>query len=194
MALDVRASRSSPTERVIDELFERLGSLGSQRYGLEPVSQLEHALQCAHLAQSEGAHDELIGAALLHDIGHLMQDDLHEAAPEDHAVVGAALLSTWFGPALAEPVSLHAQAKRYLVATEPTYYSGLSVASRRSLRWQGGAMTPEQAEAFCRHPYAKYALRLRVWDDRAKDRGAVVPRLNHYRTLLERLLAGTPLS
>lgn len=174
----------------VADLFGLLEQLGPQRYGLERVSQLDHALQCAHLAESCGADDALVAAALLHDIGHLLQQDLHQAAGEDHAVVGARHLAQWFGAGVVEPVRLHAQAKRYLVAVEPTYFGGLSGASRRSLRWQGGAMTPSEADAFRALPFAQDALSLRRWDDLAKEPGIRVPPLAHYRGLVDDLLDG----
>ena len=55
----------------IADLFARRGH---EQYAGEPVTQLEHALQTAHLAQQAGADDELVTACLLHDLGHLLQD------------------------------------------------------------------------------------------------------------------------
>ena len=58
----------SPITAEIGRLFsERGGSL----YGGEGVTQLEHGLQAAFLAEEEGASDELVVASLLHDVGHL---------------------------------------------------------------------------------------------------------------------------
>jgi predicted HD phosphohydrolase len=50
-----------------------------------PVSRLEHSLQTATRAAADGADEEMIVAALLHDIG----DDL---SPYNHAELGAAIL------------------------------------------------------------------------------------------------------
>ena len=43
---------------------------GTNQYGGEAVSQLEHALQCATLAEQAQESAETITAARLHDIGH----------------------------------------------------------------------------------------------------------------------------
>lgn len=171
------------------DLLEWLLVNGGSRYGIEAVSELQHALQCAHLAEISGAADTLIAACLLHDVGRLIQSDLHDAPREDHAVVGARFLAQWFDPPVIEPVRLHADAKRFLVTYDPLYFGTLSQASKRSLQWQGGAMTPAEMEAFINQPYARDALTLRRWDDRAKDPAAVVPPLSHYRDLLDCLPA-----
>lgn len=172
------------------DLLEWLLVNGESRYGIEAVSQLQHALQCAHLAEISGAADTLIAACLLHDVGHLIQNDLHDAPKEDHALVGARFLAQWFDAPVTEPVRQHADAKRFLVAYDPLYFGTLSPASRRSLQWQGGAMMPAEMEAFINQPYARDALALRRWDDRAKDPAAIVPPPAHYRELLDALTPG----
>ena len=47
---------------------------GANQYSGEPVTQLEHALQTAHLAEQSDADDTLVTACLLHDLGHLLND------------------------------------------------------------------------------------------------------------------------
>ena len=64
---------SRARHRFLDELAERFASHGAEPYG-EAVSQAEHALQCATLAERAGCSDSLVVAALLHDIGHLYED------------------------------------------------------------------------------------------------------------------------
>lgn len=161
-------------ETVIDWLRYRAKGL----YGGEAVTQLEHALQCAALAQGEGAPAELITAALLHDIYHLAEGVDDTVLPHDR--MGAQMLSTLFTPAVTEPVRLHVEAKRYLCAVDPQYWSGLSEASKRSLMWQGGSFSPEGATAFIRQPYASDAVRLRRWDDAAKIAGKATPPLDEF--------------
>jgi phosphonate degradation associated HDIG domain protein len=161
-------------ENVIDWLRHRAGGL----YGGEPVTQLEHALQCAALAQGEGANGELTVAALLHDIYHLADGTNDEEQPHDRK--GAQMLSALFGPAVTEPVRLHVEAKRYLCAVDPQYWAGLSDMSKRSLMWQGGPFSAEQAAAFIWQPYAKEAVRLRRWDDSAKVIGKPTPSLDEF--------------
>jgi phosphonate degradation associated HDIG domain protein len=174
----------------VDEVFQAFDRCGGDRYG-EDVTQLEHALQCAHLAAEEGAPDSLVAAALLHDYGHFFEDR-GDAAERDgldahHEAHGAALLRQWFGPEVTTPIALHVAAKRHLCAVEPGYWEALSAASKLSLELQGGPFTPEQARKFDAAPFAADAVRLRRWDDAGKIMGAVIPPLESYADLLARL-------
>jgi phosphonate degradation associated HDIG domain protein len=174
----------------LDELFRTLREMGGARYGGEAVSQLQHALQAAALAERAGAGAALVVAALLHDIGHLASDDegLAERGEDArHEAVGAALLERCFGPEVSQPVRLHVEAKRYLCATNPRYFARLSPASVTSLGVQGGVLAADAAERFAAAPHARAALALRSWDDLAKDPDARTPTLRHYQELAERL-------
>jgi phosphonate degradation associated HDIG domain protein len=168
-----------------------LARRGKEEYAGEPVSQLEHALQCATLAEAAGAPDALVTAALLHDIGHLLGDDPEAAAASGddshHEDAGAVWLQRWFGPDVTEPVRLHVEAKRYFCATDPGYLDDLSPASRRSLELQGGPFDREEAAHWRSQPYAEDGLCLRLWDDRAKDPDAVTPPLRHFLDIAERV-------
>jgi len=122
----------------LDEIFERFDRHGNDDYGSDRVRQLEHALQCAALAESEGAGATLTTAALLHDIGHLIHD-LGDAPAarginDRHEMLGQEWLARLFGAAVTEPVRLHVAAKRYLTATDPGYFATLSAGSVRDLR------------------------------------------------------------
>jgi phosphonate degradation associated HDIG domain protein len=176
-------------------IAELLRERGRARYGAEAVSQLQHAVQCAALAERENAPPALIAAALLHDVGHLVADD-EEAAPRgidmQHEDVAARYLARWFAPALVEPVRLHVQAKRYLCAIEPGYFETLSFASVRSLQLQGGVFDESAARGFIVQPHAADAVRLRRWDDLAKDPDAITPPLDHYMAIVGDLFASAP--
>ena len=117
----------------IDRIFERFDRHGGNDYGGERVRQLEHALQCATLAQAEGAEAPLITAALVHDIGHLIHDlgenPAAHGVDDRHELRGREWLARWFGEAVTEPVRLHVNAKRYLTATDPGYFATLSAGS-----------------------------------------------------------------
>ena len=157
---------------------------GDSLYGGEGVTQLEHGLQAAKLAEDEGATSELIVAALLHDIGHLLHD-LPDSAPDDgvddvHEDLAARWLEGRFPPAVLEPVRLHVASKRYLCSTEPGYWEALSEPSKVSLELQGGRMTDEECEAYRNGPHFDAAIRLRRWDDEAKVVGLETPPLEHY--------------
>ena len=173
----------------IREIFAAFAERGGDRYG-EDVTQLEHALQCAHLAAAEGAGEALVAAALLHDYGHFFEGrgDAAECNHADahHEAHGAALLRRWFEPEVTTPIALHVAAKRYLCAVEPGYEAALSAASVLSLELQGGRFTPDQARKFTDTPFADDAIRLRRWDDAGKVVGAAIPPLEAYADLLAR--------
>ncbi|MBM3540708.1 MAG: HD domain-containing protein [Alphaproteobacteria bacterium] len=175
----------------LDEVFGLLAREGGERYGQEAVSQIEHALQGAALAEAAGASPAFVVATLFHDIGHLLHDD-EEAAVKGvdmhHEAGGAAYLANWFGPEVTRPVRLHVDAKRYLCATEAGYFESLSPASVRSLELQGGPMGSDEAAAFARDPNAEAALMLRRLDEQAKVVGAKTPPLDYFRAMAEALL------
>src|SRR5215831_8433798 len=109
----------------VERVFEVLKNAHEQYFG-EPVTQLEHALQCAHWAREDGADDELIAAALLHDVGHLVAADPDEIGSPQHEGIGAAYLrDLGCNERVADLVSGHVAAKRYLTATTPEYYEQL---------------------------------------------------------------------
>jgi phosphonate degradation associated HDIG domain protein len=171
----------------IEALFH---TQGLRAYSGEPVSQLEHALQSALLARNADAPEPLIAAALLHDIGHLVNDqgETPSARGVDdlHQFHGAHFLKRLFGRAVTEPVRLHVAAKRYLCAERPGYQSALSPDSVRSLALQGGAFTATEAAAFGQTPHAAAAIALRLWDDEAKVAGLATPSLHDWLPLLAR--------
>ena len=176
--------------KIIDEIFSLFKTRGAAAYHGEAVSQTEHALQSAELAGREGASDQLVVAALLHDIGHLLDghdEDFAERGHDGrHEHAGCAWLSAHVGPAVTEPIRLHVAAKRFLCSVDPDYLAGLSNASRVSLRLQGGPMSAVERAEFEANPYFRDAVRLRHWDDTAKIPELAVPGLEHYR---DRLLA-----
>ncbi|MBI5280027.1 MAG: HD domain-containing protein [Burkholderiales bacterium] len=165
---------------------------GGEQYSGEPVTQLEHALQCAQLAEGEGAGDELVTAALLHDLGHLLHDlgdtPTLQGIDDLHQFRALPFLRGTFAPPVLDAIQRHVDAKRYLCATRPGYLEALSDDSKRSLKLQGGAFDAAQAEAFIRQPGAQDAVRLRVWDDLAKTAGLATPPLAHYLTRAQRCL------
>jgi len=166
----IATAPDAPLGSVLSDMVEKHGN---DLYGGEPVTQLQHALQCAQLAENEGASAALITAALLHDVGHLLEDDFEDAPEHDsdrrHEDLGDAFLSKWFGPNVTEPVRLHVAAKRYLCAVDPDYFDSLSPMSRHSLMLQGGPMSADEVSEFEANPHCKDAVRLRRWDDRGKD-------------------------
>jgi len=179
------------TKTVINEIYALFAAAGNEHYG-ENATQLQHALQVAQLAREAGADTPLIAAALLHDVGQLIDDAGHAAELNGtdmrHEMLGNALLSAHFPAAVTEPVRLHVDAKRYLCAVEPNYRASLSAASQLSLRLQGGPMNDAERAAFEREPFFREAVLLRRCDDGGKRKDWVVPALESYRPMLESLV------
>jgi gamma-butyrobetaine dioxygenase len=186
---------------------------GARDYLGEPVTIGEHMLQAGALAEAAGADRPLVAAALLHDIGHLLDGKEREpleglprgsggaerpresalsSPPESadtrHGEAGARWLSQWFGETVSEPVRLHVAAKRYLCAVDAGYFGLLSPESVRTLSLQGGPMSAAEVAAFEALPHARDAVAVRRWDDQAKDPAVTPPRFAHFAPLLEALV------
>lgn len=156
----------------------------NRRYGLEDISQLQHALQAAALAEARGEAPALVLAALLHDVGHMIhklgENPAGEGIDDRHEILGAKWLARRLPEAVSEPVRLHVEAKRYLCATDPDYMGRLAPDSVLSLKLQGGPMGAGEAARFRTQPFAQDALRLRRLDEEAKDPNAETPPVAHF--------------
>jgi phosphonate degradation associated HDIG domain protein len=176
----------------VDEVLELYRRWGSEHYD-EEISQTDHAIQTAALAVAEGAAGDLVAAALLHDVGHLLELESRDGRGDlptvdlDHEAVGARYLAGLFGPGVTGPIALHVRAKRYRCAVDPAYLAGLSDGSTRSLALQGGPADADEVASFESNPGFADAVRLRSWDDGGKIDGLEVADLDHYRPLLEQL-------
>lgn len=173
----------------IIQLFE---THGGEDYISEPLTQTEHMIQTAMLAEENGEASEMIMACLLHDLGHLLEirnksSKMGTLGVRDHETVGQDyLLSIGFGQKIANLVGNHVKAKRYLVAVCKDYGQNLSEASRQTLQHQGGLMTQSEAAEFRADPLFKESIRLRAYDDAAKVGGLKVRDIEYYREMLER--------
>lgn len=186
---DSAALFALPDQAALAALFALLEARGSAEYGGEGVTQLQHALQCAALADAAGASAALITAALLHDVGHLAHDlgeDATQRGVDDHHEArGAGLLrQAGLSEAVWRPVALHVEAKRWLVANDVGYAAQLSEESQRSLALQGGPMGREESARFLAQLFAQDAIVLRRWDDLAKDPSAEPASLAHWQSRL----------
>ena len=178
----------------VDRIETVFATRGGEQYAGEAVSQLEHALQGALLAETAGAASADIAAALLHDIGHLLHnlgDDCADRGVDDkHEELGLRFLRRHLPPEVTEPIRLHVQAKRYLCRTDPAYFSALSSASVTSLKLQGGPMSADEVRAFEANPHRAAVVALRKRDDEAKTPHLPTPPFAHYRSHLETCLVG----
>ena len=160
-------------EQVIAEVFGLYERHGTADYIGEAVSQIEHMSQAAQQAVAEGFDDEVVLAAFFHDIGHLCDqraESMGGYGVVSHERLGADYLRrAGFSERMARLVEYHVQAKRYLTFSQPDYYARLSEASRRTLGYQGGVMTADEALAFEQDPLCAVSLRMRHWDEQAKE-------------------------
>ena len=174
----------------IEHLFRKHGHI---EYSGEGVTQLEHALQTAQMAEQEEAPMELITAAFLHDLGHMLnpQGDTPSARGIDdqHQYFAIPFLRPLFRPPVIEAIRLHVDAKRALCAMEPEYYERLSEDSKRSLTLQGGVFSRADLQDFLAKAHALDAIRVRRWDDAAKVAGTITPPLQHYLGIAARCAA-----
>jgi phosphonate degradation associated HDIG domain protein len=168
----------------LDDLSALLQGKGDRPYGLFQVNQLQHALQSAWGAEMDGGSAALIAASLLHDVGHMVhdlgEDPATSGVDDRHEVLGADWLAERFGPEVSEPVRLHVPAKRFLCATEADYFGKLAPDSVRSLALQGGPMNEAEVAAFRALPQPAEAVRLRRYDEAAKEKGLATPPLAHF--------------
>ena len=166
------------------ELLEIFVGRATRRYGLSAINQLQHALQAAALAEADNAPPATVLASLLHDVGHMVhdlgEDPAARGVDDVHEELGATWLAERFGPEVSEPVRLHVTAKRYLCTVERDYFSKLTPDSVRSLKLQGGPMSPDEVAAFRADPFHAEAVRLRRYDEGAKDPRAQTPDFDHY--------------
>ncbi|HEY9006320.1 HD domain-containing protein [Ohtaekwangia sp.] len=159
----------------IREVFDLYEKYGDADYIGEPVSQLEHMSQAAQLALQEGYDDEVVLAAFFHDIGHICvmvneENNMGGYGVKSHEKIGGDYLrAKGFPERIAKLVENHVQAKRYLTYKYPEYYEQLSEASRKTLEFQGGVMTLQEAAVFESDPLFEISIRMRKWDELAKE-------------------------
>lgn len=181
--------------KVTDEIFLLYERFGSEDYIGEPISQVEHMCQAAALAEEEGYGEDVILAAFFHDIGHLCEfvipvAKMGGAGVADHEKIGSGFLrERGFPEAVCRLIGSHVEAKRYLTARYPEYYHSLSEGSRITLEHQGGKMSEEEAVLFEKDPLNQLAIKLREWDDMAKEEGQPLPSLDKYREMCFRYLS-----
>lgn len=179
---------------VINQIFTLYEQHGSDDYIGEPVSQIEHMCQAAEFAEREGFGEDVILAAFFHDIGHLCEhimtvDAMNGYGVANHeTVAGAFLRDKGFSEKIARLVESHVAAKRYLTFKHPAYYNNLSEASKITLGHQGGRMDEVEAGYFEEDSLHPLYIKLRTWDDLAKETGKPLPSLDKYREMAFRHL------
>lgn len=180
-------------QTIVPFLLQLFEMRGPESYLGESVSMAEHMEQSAACAHEDGASDELIIAALLHDVGHFISDfeldALENGMDNYHEDAGAIILERFYPPEISEPVRLHVAAKRYLCTVDDHYYGKLSAASVNSFNLQGGKMNVSEIAEFEANPHHQAAIKLRHYDDDGKVQGRTIYKIDHYQPLLESLLS-----
>ncbi|HEY4285514.1 MAG TPA: HD domain-containing protein [Puia sp.] len=192
-------------QKTTDEIMKLYEGYGGAEYAGEKVSQLEHMAQAAQLAEEQGYEEEVILAAFLHDIGHISEAAKGENGTmsgfqqmdgfgiKDHEELGAEFLrEKGFSKKVVRLVESHVEAKRYLTIKDPFYYAQLSEASKKTLEYQGGPMTEEEAAAFEQYPLFALIIQMRKWDELAKIENKPLPDLQHYRAMILHHLSNSP--
>jgi phosphonate degradation associated HDIG domain protein len=179
---------------IADEIIHLYRQYGGSEYAGEKVTQLEHMVQAAQLAEQDGFDEEVVLAAFLHDIGHICvsakeHNGMDGWGIKDHEEVGADFLrERGFTKRLARLVEAHVEAKRYLTWKDLLYYEQLSEASKKTLEYQGGPMLTDEAMTFEQHPLFNLIIKMRHWDDVAKIEHLEIGELDRYRNMIVRHL------
>jgi len=179
---------------IADEIMQFYQRRGGEEYAGEKVTQLEHMVQAAQLAEAQGFDEEVILAAFLHDIGHICEtghgdNEMDGFGIKNHEEIGAEFIhKKGFSKKIRRLVESHVEAKRYLTFKDPHYYEQLSEASKRTLQYQGGRMEAEEAGAFEQYPLFELIIKMRTWDEQAKIEHLPVADLGHYRQMMIRHL------
>lgn len=174
-------------QQVAEEIIALYQTQGTKEYSGEGISQLEHMVQAGRLAAEQGYDDEAILAAFLHDIGHICvsaqaNETMEGYGIKDHEEIGAVFLKEkGFSKRVVRLVESHVEAKRYLTYKYPEYTDRLSEASRKTLEYQGGKMSQDEAEAFENYPLFDLIIRMRLWDEEAKNKNMPAPDLDEYK-------------
>jgi len=181
-------------KQIANEIMDLYERFGDADYDGEPVSQTSHMIQCAMEAMAGGEDEELVLGSFLHDIGHLLKhvsptEDMGNYGVANHEGLGAQYLKEkGFSKRVCAMVENHVNAKRYLVAADETYQSKLSEASLQTLQWQGGPMHESEILTFEQHPFFEDIIKVRLWDEKAKQPDAVLLPLSHFKTLITEYL------
>ena len=173
----------------IGDIFERCGD---EEYLGEPVTMAEHMLQGATIAEQNGLAEDIIVAALLHDIGHFTSEfgtfSMEDTEDRFHEEAGAEVLQEFFPTIVTDCVRYHVAAKRYLCATKPEYFNRLSEASVHSLNLQGGPMDEAEVTEFQKNPNLEKIIQVRYLDEAGKHPDMETPDYWHFAPMVQRIV------
>jgi predicted HD phosphohydrolase len=157
-------------QQFIDQLPDRiLGALRALDDTLSgyQVTRLEHSLQTATRAEADGADEEMVLGALLHDLG----DDL---APENHSQYAAVILRPYVRPEVTWVVEHHGLFQK-------VYYA------------HHFGEDPYARDVYRDHPYYDSAVRFcERWDQASFDPDYPTKPLEHFEPLVRRIFSREP--
>ena len=149
-----------------DRVLESMRKLDHSLFGFR-VTRLQHSLQTATRALRDGADDDLVFAALLHDIGD-------EIAPYNHSEMAAAIVRPYVRPEVAWIVEQHGLFQNYYYV----HHLGGDRNARERLR---------------DHPwYAACVHFCAAWDQSSFDPDYPNESLEFFTPLVRRMFARTP--
>ncbi|MCI2400256.1 HD domain-containing protein [Aliiroseovarius subalbicans] len=179
-------------DTIVDFIADIFTRRGGEEYLGEPVTMAQHMLQGATIAEQNGMSEEIIVAALLHDIGHFTSEfgTYHPDDTQDrhHEDAGEEVLAPFFPPVITDCVKYHVAAKRYLCATKPDYFARLSTASVHTLELQGGPMDPTEVTAFEQNPHLTEIIQVRYLDEAGKRPDMDTPDFAHFAPMVQRMV------
>ncbi len=162
----IRENDLETSKDLADRIIKHLALL-KEDDGAYHISRLDHCLQTATRAERDGASEEWIVAALLHDIGDVL-------APFSHAEVSYEILRPFVSAEVGWVVKHHG-------IFQMKYNKSLSE-EKRNLRDQ-----------YLDHPYYLAALRfVEKWDQSSFDPDYDTFPLNHFRPMVEGIFARKP--
>ena len=171
---------------IIDQIISNYSNNKSLYIG-EKVTMSEHMIQTAMLAEKTNCSSNLVCSSLLHDYGHFILENpdnlVNKNEDGKHEDVGYTFLKKYFIEDVLGPIKYHVKAKKYL-AREKKYYRLLSKASRISLKLQGGIMNNEEAEKFEKNKFFENSIKLRKFDEIAKETNLKIKSIKEYKNLL----------
>ncbi|MGB0900801.1 (R)-1-hydroxy-2-trimethylaminoethylphosphonate oxygenase [Halocynthiibacter sp.] len=189
-------SAPNPSELNASNIVDFIGDIfircGDEEYLGEPVTMAQHMLQGATIAEQNGMDDEIVVAALLHDIGHFTSEfgtfSMDDTEDRFHEEAGAKVLERFFPTIITDCVRYHVAAKRYLCATKPSYFDRLSEASIHSLNLQGGPMSDDEVAEFEKNPNLAKIIQVRYLDEAGKHPDMETPDYTHFAPAVQRIV------
>ena len=171
---------------IVEEIIFNFSNNKSLYIG-EKLTMSDHMIQTAMLAEKNKCTNDLICSSLLHDYGHFVLEDPNQLVSDhidgNHETIGANYLKKYFSNEIIEPILLHVDAKKYL-ARNKKYFDDLSEASKTSLKLQGGIMNDNEAKQFEQNKNYENAIKLRRFDEGAKQKNIKIKKIEDYRELL----------